>query len=124
MVKYGYMTLSDHMKNTVFPTNEKFSRRLFLAFPELKQEVTGNIIYQNDNYHDTPIFDFTLMKPGLALYLIDFLRRTASDNFRKFVYDENFTFESLHDVLNTVFSPELHIPRGVFTRTYRYECDA
>ncbi|WP_039058647.1 T3SS effector OspC family protein [Enterobacter sp. Bisph1] len=120
MVKYGYMTLTDHHENEVLPTIEVYTLMLFTSFPELKNEVQWRVVCQNNNKKDAPMFDYYLMKPALALYLIDFLRNTRSRDFKAYVYNGDFNSKKLHQVINTVFSPEYHIPRSIYTREYKY----
>lgn len=120
MAKYGYMTLSDHKQSTIFTTDEKFTRKMFSKFPDIDKEIIGRDICQNNNIIDTPIYTYSLMKPALALHLIDFLRGTKSDEFKKYIYNESFDRIELHKVLNTVFSPEFHIPRSIYAKKFMY----
>ena len=120
MVKYGYMTLTDHTNYKIFPSKERAAKDLFYKFPELRGEVVERVIYQKGNIEDTPIFDYTLMRPALALYLIGFSQRSKSQAFRDYLYNPKLTYEQLHVVLTTVYAPEFHIPRAVFTKTFEH----
>lgn len=115
---HGYLTLTDHMDNTIPPAYLYEHQEFIAQFTEVKKEVYRKV-HGDKGIRDIPIFNSKDMKLGLGLHLIDFLRKSNDTEFKRFALNENLDGENLDKIINFVFQPEFHAPRMVSTNNFK-----
>lgn len=115
---HGYFTLTDHFFNNIGPWNKHEHQEFFSQFSEVKYEVSRDI-HGDKGIKDIPIFNAADMKEALSLHLIDFLRSSKDEGFKKFALSKNLSATHLDRLINFVFQPEFHLPRMVITKEYQ-----
>lgn len=115
---HGYLTLTDHMDNTIPPAYMYEHKEFIDQFTEVRKEVYRDV-HGDKGIRDIPIFNSTDMKLGLGLHLIDFLRKSNDTEFKRFALNENLDGKNLDRILNFVFQPEFHVPRMVSLNNFK-----
>ncbi|HAT1515281.1 TPA: T3SS effector OspC family protein [Morganella morganii] len=115
---HGYLTLTDHMDNTIPPAYLHENKEFIAQFTEVRKEIY-RAVHGDKGIRDIPIFNSKDMKLGLGLHLIDFLRNSNDTEFKKFTLDKNLDDKNLDKILNFVFQPEFHVPRMVSTDNFK-----
>jgi len=115
---HGYLTLTDHFFNTVPNGNKQEHQNFVTQFTVLKNEIFRTI-YEGENCNNVPVYNNKDMRLGLGLHLINFLRKSNDEEFKRFVFNENLDNKDLDKVINTVFQPEFHVPRMVSLTNFK-----
>lgn len=116
---YGYMTLTDHFYNTMPPTCKVEHLDFAEQFPKARVEAFREV-HNDKNEFDVPIYTSKDMRLGLGLHLIDFIRNSEDNNFKRFALSGNLDAKNLDRLIHFVFQPEFHVPRQVSTSDYQY----
>jgi len=135
LVKLGFLTLSDHYLG-VIPSPQDKARIddnfgvIFKGFPIIFQELNEQgerstlktrLVYTKEKTNivcDNPLFSYADMKAALALYFIDFIRRSEDSAFKESLFSAALDNITLSRWLNTVFQCEFHLPHMLSTYTY------
>ncbi|HHX8750151.1 TPA: T3SS effector OspC family protein [Morganella morganii] len=115
---HGYLTLTDHMDNTIPPASQQEHKEFIAQFTGVRKEIYREV-HGDKGIRDVPIFNSKNMKLGLGLHLINFLRNSNDTEFKKFALDKNLDDKNLDKILNFVFQPEFHVPRMVSTDNFK-----
>ncbi|VVP38035.1 T3SS effector OspC family protein [Pseudomonas fluorescens] len=115
---HGYFTLTDHFDNVIPPAYLHEHSKFIKQFSEVLGEVE-RIVHGEKGRHDVPIYNTTHMRQALGMHLIDFLRSSEDETFKKFVLNDTLNESNLDKVINFVFQPEFHIPRMVSTTDFQ-----
>ncbi|MDE1241254.1 T3SS effector OspC family protein [Vibrio aestuarianus] len=115
---HGYLTLTDHFDNIVPPALLHEHQVFIQQFGVVRNEV-WRTIHGTKGQNDVPMYNTRDMKLALGLHLINFLRKSKDDKFKRFVLNENLDSRGLDRVINFVFQPEFHVPRMVNIEKFR-----
>lgn len=115
---HGYLTLTDHFHNKIPPTCRHEHQAFIQQFGVVRKEVERTI-HGTKGQNDVPMYNTRDMKLALGLHLINFLRNSKDDKFKRFVLNENLDSRGLDRVINFVFQPEFHAPRMVDIGKFR-----
>lgn len=115
---HGYLTLTDHFHNKV-PPARRHEHQVFIQQFEVVRNEVERTIHGTKGQNDVPMYNTRDMKLALGLHLINFLRNSKDDKFKRFVLNENLDSRGLDRVINFVFQPEFHAPRMVNIGKFR-----
>lgn len=115
----GYLTLTDHLDTRVPPPEYSGNAWFISKFPNSSRKIHRNVVLAIGGKEIAPIYSFQDMKKAVSLHLISFLRGCNDAKLNKFAFHEvTSSSAELHQLLNTVYQCEFHIPRIVGTTTY------
>ncbi|MEG3130631.1 T3SS effector OspC family protein [Pantoea cypripedii] len=114
---YGYLTLTDHLDNTIPPAFKQEHQSFIAQFSEVRKEIFRRV-HGEKGINDVPIYNTKDMRLALGLHLIDFIRNSRDDGFKKFAMNKDLDNHDLDRMLNFVFQPEFHVPRMVSTHNF------
>lgn len=115
---YGYLTLTDHFDSKVPPAFTHEHKKFVAQFSEVQSEIHRKVNGEKGT-KDIPMYNTKDMRLGLGLHLIDFLRGTRDEKFKKFALNTHLDDKNLDRILNFVFQPEFHVPRLVSTNDFK-----